>query len=39
MYIKAEFTNVMNTWIKFGFVPPSTLVEYQAKWYLVKHNL
>ena len=39
MYIKSEFTNVMNTWKRFGFVPPSTMVEYQTKWSKIKYNL
>jgi len=38
MYIKAEFTNVMNTWKRFGFVPPSTLVKYRIKWDKIKYN-
>lgn len=31
-YIPAAATNVELTFRKFGYVPPSELPEYQAKW-------
>lgn len=43
-YTPAAKTNVIETWRRFGWVPPSEQVEYQDKWqyyrslYLKEHE-
>jgi hypothetical protein len=32
IYVRSEGTNIMETWRRWGFVPPSELPHYQAKW-------
>lgn len=32
VYIPSNATDIVATWRKYGYVPPSELPEYQAKW-------
>jgi hypothetical protein len=37
-YVPAKDTNVMATWKRFGFIPPSEMVEFKKKWLLIKRS-
>ncbi len=32
IYTRSSATDIMATWRKYGYVPPTELPEYQAKW-------
>jgi hypothetical protein len=38
-YTTADKTNVMNTWKRFGFVPPSENPEYIRKWTVYRYSI
>ena len=38
-YTPADKTDVMTTWKRFGFIPPSEDANYQRKWTLYKYSI
>lgn len=38
-YTTSDKTNVMETWKRFGFIPPSENPLYQRKWTVYKHSI
>jgi len=38
-YTTSDKTNVMETWKRFGFIPPSEDQKYHCKWTVYKHSI
>jgi hypothetical protein len=38
-YTTSDKTNVMETWKRFGFIPPSESAEYQKKWTVYRYSI